>query len=207
VVGIGKALQVPGEAVRTCSVVLVPETVGFKTTVGILVIGPIDAETLKPVEPELEVVKFEAVTRTITCLPAPVSFRAIDRAEKLTATGTRLFSELLLPSWPKAFHPQHCKAPLSCSAQVLPQPVENDFAVVKPETVTGTRLCVVELFPSWPLPFEPQHCIVPLPKSAQVCPPPAEIDIAVETPETDAGTRLVSVLLLPSWPLLLIPQH
>ena len=97
VVGSGKALQVPAEAVRTLPVVLVPEIAGLTVAVGVLVIWPVERETLTPLDN-----MFLAMTFTMTCFPRLVSLNVIERDEiKVAETGTRLsVRPELLPSCP-----------------------------------------------------------------------------------------------------------
>jgi hypothetical protein len=183
-------------------VVLVPETTGFTVAVGILIMGPVDRETLATLESE-----FAAVTLTITCLPGGASLKMIERPEVVFAIGTKLFTPELFPSWPAQFPPQHCNSPVVSSAQLWVVPVEIDAAFEMPDTWTGTRRVAVLLLPNWPEELTPQHSTVPLANNAQVWSAPFETDLAEVMPDTVTGTRLSTVLLLPSWPKLFTPQH
>jgi hypothetical protein len=65
-----------------------------------------------------------------------------------TVIGEELFAMAPLPSWPKAFEPQHFTGPSASLTHVSEPPAEICDAVLIPETFTGDRLLFVLPFPS-----------------------------------------------------------
>ena len=118
----------------------------------------------------------------------------------MTDTGTRLESEVPLPSWPAVPDPQHFAVLEDVRAHVCTFPADTAMAPdVRSDTLVGASFSSVDPLPSWPYGLNPQHLAAPVEVIAHVSPLPADTAVTPEVnSDTQVGIAALSVDPLPS---------